>query len=153
MARLAAAAKPGTILALGPEAARVAAAVPDAVLTHIASVSLAALPQLSGRYDWVYVAGVVEMLPRPVATQLLARLRDWHAGVLYVRAPLGPGWVGHVSVWDETDFLALGMMRVNVYVEAGRPVHLYRFDLNTYKHTPDWFNSRYWAHPELWDKY
>ncbi|MDD3447840.1 MAG: DUF6231 family protein [Gammaproteobacteria bacterium] len=32
-------------------------------------------------------------------------------------------------------------------------VHLYGFDIATYKVTPDWLNSRYWANPELWDRY
>lgn len=29
---------------------------------------------------------------------------------------------------------------------------LYQFNLATYKPVPDWLNSRYWAHPENWDK-
>lgn len=34
---------------------------------------------------------------------------------------------------------------------AGDPVYL--FDIETYKHTPDWLNARNWANPELWGKY
>ncbi len=30
---------------------------------------------------------------------------------------------------------------------------LYLFDIETYKHTPDWLNARHWANPELWGKY
>ena len=29
-------------------------------------------------------------------------------------------------------------------------IALYPFDLATYKQVPDWFNARYWAHPERW---
>lgn len=154
MVQLAATARPSTVLAVGPDTGRLlAAAVPQAALTHLPEVEPSGVLELHGRFDWVYVAGVVETLPRRAATLLLARLRDWHAAELYVRVPLGPAWLGHASLWEETDFLALGMERVNVYAERGRPVHLYRFDLRTYKQTPDWFNSKYWAHPELWDKF
>ncbi len=45
------------------------------------------------------------------------------------------------------DFLAFGMQRL---AEADNGHLLYLFDLHTYKPAPDWLNSKYWAHPELW---
>lgn len=45
------------------------------------------------------------------------------------------------------DFLAFGMQRL-AQAEDGQL--LYLFDLYTYKPAPDWLNSKYWAHPELW---
>lgn len=30
---------------------------------------------------------------------------------------------------------------------------IYQFNLFDYKHLPDWFNSKFWANPELWDKF
>lgn len=45
------------------------------------------------------------------------------------------------------DFLAFGMQRL---AEADDGQLLYLFDLHTYKPAPDWLNSKYWAHPELW---
>ena len=45
------------------------------------------------------------------------------------------------------DFLAFGMQRL---AEADDGHLLYLFDLHTYKPAPDWLNSKYWAHPELW---
>lgn len=30
---------------------------------------------------------------------------------------------------------------------------LWQFNILTYKHVPDWFNSRFWANPENWDKF
>lgn len=46
------------------------------------------------------------------------------------------------------DYLSLGMQRLAEADDAGRA--LYLFDLHTYKPAPDWLNSKYWAHPELW---
>lgn len=28
----------------------------------------------------------------------------------------------------------------------------FEFNIHDYKNVPDWFNSKYWAHPERWDK-
>ncbi|MGD8939893.1 MAG: DUF6231 family protein [Gammaproteobacteria bacterium] len=32
-------------------------------------------------------------------------------------------------------------------------MHVYAFDIASYKTTPDWLNNKYWANPELWDKH
>lgn len=47
-----------------------------------------------------------------------------------------------------SDFLALGMQRL--YGPDADARCVYGFDLHTYKPAPDWLNSKYWAHPELW---
>lgn len=49
---------------------------------------------------------------------------------------------------DFNDYLSLGMQRWHGPDESG--VVVYGFDLYTYKTVPDWLNSKYWAHPELW---
>ncbi|MGM7373388.1 DUF6231 family protein, partial [Acinetobacter baumannii] len=30
---------------------------------------------------------------------------------------------------------------------------LWQFNILTYKHVPDWFNSKFWANPENWNKF
>jgi hypothetical protein len=149
-------AAPRTLLAVGPVAAEslasYAAAHRDCVVTRLSLVDGQAQTARLDRFEFAFVGGVVEHLPKPQAIQLLGRLRDFHAPLLYVLAPMGPAWQGHVSAWEQNDFIALGMERVVACGEGSRPLHLYRFDLRSYKATPEWFNSRYWAHPELWDK-
>lgn len=105
-----------------------------------------------GGFDLVFVRGVLEHLPKGEAVTLLGRLRDRHTRRLYALVPMGADWPGHASVWEQNDLIALGMERAGVCGESGQPLHLYKFDIHTYKTTPDWFNSKYWAHPELWDK-
>ena len=38
---------------------------------------------------------------------------------------------------------------------AGQSPHttIYNFHIDSYKPTPDWLNDKFWAHPELFDKY
>jgi hypothetical protein len=78
-------------------------------------------------------------IERGAALALLGQLKQ-HAPALLVAAhenqPLA-----------FNDFLAFGMQRL---AEAEDGHLLYLFDLHTYKSAPDWLNSKYWAHPELW---
>lgn len=150
-------AMPRTLLAIGPQAnemlADFAAANPGAVLTHLAESDWLEQVSTFGRFDFVFISGVLEYLPKRNATTLLASLRDVHAKQLYALVPIGKAWLKHTSFWEYNDLLGLGMERVNVYAKNGLPLALLKFDLRTYKTTPEWFNSKYWARPELWDKY
>lgn len=108
-------------------------------------------PTTLGRYDLVIVADLLERLDKAAGTQLLARLRDLHGGRFLLTVPIGPQ-PGQTSQWDSNELLALGLVLVSRYAMADGERHLYRFDLGDYKTTPDWFNPRFWAHPERWDK-
>lgn len=100
------------------------------------------------RFDLAFVAPVIADLPKTKATQLLAALRDRYAQHLIVAVAADESRAGLTS----TDFLALGMRHVGD--DTGeRAYALYEFDIVDYKNTPDWLNSQYWAHPELFDKF
>lgn len=146
LAPVLAAVKPRALLLLGPDAR---AGLPDGLETAITRIEappwLERLPP-DARFDLVFVSGVVETLDKPEAVRLLARLRDVHTQRLYVR-------VADEAAWTVNDFIALGMEQVGAWEEAGRAVRLHKFDLYTYKPAPEWFNAKYWAHPELWDVY
>jgi hypothetical protein len=150
-------AAPRTLLAIGRHADGVFAnyvrETPGSVLTHLAEGDWLAQAESMGRFDFVFISGVLEYLPKRSAVMLLARLRDVHAKQLYALAPIGKAWLKHSSFWEYNDLLGLGMERVNVYAQNGLPLALLKFDLRTYKTTPEWLNSKYWARPELWDKY
>ena len=150
-------AKPRTLLAIGPNAHEALtdylAAHPQAVLTHLTAGEWLAQVSTLGRFDFVFLAEVLEYLPKRDAGILLGCLRDVHSSLLYVLAPIGKAWLKHTSFWEYNDLIGFGMERENVYAKSGLPLALLKFDLRTYKTTPEWFNSRYWARPELWDKY
>ena len=92
------------------------------------------------RYDLAIVADALEYMEKGHARKLLAALRDVHASRLCVAVRTGERWQGLTSHWDPTE-------------TDGGPIHLYKYDIATYKQTPDWLNSRHWANPAMWNKY
>lgn len=120
------------------------AAAPGRLIEHYAEP-----PETLGRFDLVIVAELLERLDKAHGTQLLARLRDLHGGRFLLIVPPGsqPGQLSH---WNSNELLALGLVLAGHYSDDEH--HLYRFDLDDYKTTPDWLNPRFWAHPERWDK-
>lgn len=149
-------ATPKTLLAVGPNAANVLspyhAKFPDTHLSHIAEGDWLAQVDAVERFDFVFLLEVLEHLSRVKAGALLAKLRDMHAQRLFAVVPMGRAWLNHTSHWEQNDLIGFGLELVNLYADRGRPVGLFKFDLRTYKSTPEWFNSKYWAHPDLWDK-
>ena len=76
-------------------------------------------------------------------SQLLVKLRDLMAKRIVV--------VSNLS--DEKLLRSLGFTQL-----IDKPTHesdfaLWQFNILTYKHVPDWFNSKFWANPENWDKF
>jgi hypothetical protein len=106
-----------------------------------------------GRYDLVFVSHVLERMPKAKAEQLIARLRDVHSDRLIIILPIGEDWQNHASCWKQTDMLGLGFSQVGEFESNQRQVHVFAFDIASYKTTPDWLNSKYWANPEMFDKH
>jgi len=105
------------------------------------------------RYDLAVIVGALEHLPKPEALALLSRIRDLQARRMMMVLPMGPSWLGHESEWDPSELLALGMTLYLSSSVAGSPVHVYEFDIERYKATPDWLNPKHWANPQLYGKY
>ncbi len=113
---------------------------------------LAALSMLP-RQELAIAVGLLENVEPATARTVLARLRDLHAARLLV---LVDPAAARARGWSECELLAMGLYRL------GRPLSqdavsstasaVYVFDLYDYKPTPDWLNSRFWAHPERFDK-
>lgn len=104
-------------------------------------------------FDFCVVANALEYLDKNDATHLLAHLRDLYTKRLIVVVPVGNQWVNHISLWQESDLLALGFIAKAKLRVKQKPVCVYTYDINTYKTTPDWLNNKFWANPELWGKY
>ena len=50
---------------------------------------------------------------------------------------------------DAESFRALGF---TLYAtDTAESMHIYYYDLDTYKTVPDWLNARHWANPERWE--
>ena len=111
------------------------------------------MPEIDERYDMGIVTDTIERLAKRDAVRLLARLRDLYTRRFCVAVRIGDDWPSLQSTWSRNELLALGMSLVNTYTDDDRPIHLYKYDIGTYKPTPRWLNPGDWANPELWDKY
>ncbi len=144
-------ARPASILLVdpNPEGLPVQAIPPNSQVTHLTGDLLKQLRTLE-RFDLGIVANTLEYRDRKTAGILLARLRDLHTRRFVALVPIGPGWEEHTSHWEIADFFGYGMTLMAQYQIDGKPLHLYHYAIESYKTTPEWFNSRYWAHPERW---
>ena len=77
---------------------------------------------------------------------VIAHLRDFLSLELFV---LHPG-----DAIEQTKRIgALGLRCLETFDEDGQPWGLNHFSLKTYKKTPNWLNNRFWANPQLWNKF
>jgi len=104
------------------------------------------------RYDLAIIADQLEHLPQRVGVELLAGLRNLSASRLALLVDLS-----QTLDWQENDFFALALQRHASFTQNDsindRSLALYTYDLADYKQVPDWLNNKYWANPEMFDKY
>ena len=105
------------------------------------------------RHDAGVVVGAMETLSKIEGLRLLSRLRDILTGQFCVVLPIAPEHGDDENAWRANELLALGLTLVNQYPTEQQPLMMFKYDIATYKKTPDWFNAESWANPELWDKY
>jgi len=111
------------------------------------------IESLEARYDMGIVTETIEHMDKSEAILLLSRLRDLYTARFCAAVRVGEEWPDVTSTWTRNELLGIGMMLVNSYTDDGRRIHLYKYDIATYKPTPGWLNPDDWANPELWDKY
>ena len=106
------------------------------------------------RYDMGIVTDTLEYMNKRDAVRLLSRLRDLYTARFCAVVRIGDDWPGTRSTWTRNELLGIGMTLVNSYPDDNdRRLHLYKYDIATYKATPRWLNPDNWANPELWGKY
>ncbi len=147
--------QPESLLLSSADAAlneRIQAALPDTPLETIAPADLPGRVESLPVYDVILLVGVIEQLDKQGAHILIGRLRDLHSRHLFLLVRTGDSWTGLASHWQRNDLLAHGFTLLHHYDDDG-DWQLCRFELDTYKATPEWLNSKYWANPELFGKY
>ena len=76
-------------------------------------------------------------------SHMLVKLRDLLAKRIVVVSALH----------DEKLLRALGFTQLIDKTTHDQDFALWQFNILTYKHVPDWFNSKFWANPENWNKF
>ncbi len=92
------------------------------------------------RYDLAVVmldTAETEHLSEQIMSQILVKLRDLFAKRLVVISRLQ----------DEKLLRALGFTQLIDKTTHEADFALWQFNILTYKHVPDWFNSKFWANP------
>ena len=149
--------QPKQILSIGPAGQELFAdyltSCKQCVLREFSASPTLDLLDNYGRFDLVFVSHVLEKMPKPAAEQLIARLRDLHCDRLIIVIPIGMDWPNHVSHWQQADLLGLGFSLLAEFHSNKHRVHIYAFDIASYKTTPEWLSSTYWANPEMFNKY
>lgn len=98
------------------------------------------------RYDFALVnlfKEDVKKIPEHEIDQALVRLRDLFAKKMMLIA----------DQFFEKKLRALGFSQFVDTQQEVVGVQIWQFNILTYKHVPDWFNSKFWANPENWNKY
>lgn len=109
--------------------------------------SFLAHPSLS--VDWALVSNCLETLSDQSGSELLGRLRNLSAPKFCVLVE------DDHCVWNArslTGFALEKLANEPLTTPSGRSVRAFGYDVATYKQTPDWLNSDYWANPGRWDK-
>ena len=98
------------------------------------------------RYDlgfiWLNYNEFLQISPMQKA-QVLVKLRDLMAKRIVVAAQLD----------DEKLLRSLGFTRLLEHSQQAADFEFWQFNILTYKQVPDWFNARFWANPENWNKF
>ncbi len=119
----------------------------NVTLTHVAFESLEKSVGQLGRFDFVIVVDTLEKLKKQTAQQLVSRLRDIHAKLLWVAV------TDHSDdVFGSKDAIAQGMRMVEPQNFGSKDSQWYEFSLKFYKPVPQWLNAKNWANPQNWDK-
>lgn len=68
------------------------------------------------------------------------------------------GWIDAPKIiskcrWEDSDLITCGICQISRYDTDTGALSLYEFDIYNYKTTPAWLSNKYWANPELWEKY
>lgn len=99
------------------------------------------------RYDLALVVDCLEHLSKREGLELLGGIRNLNSNRLAVLADL------NACQWQETDFFALALQASECFQREQQTLHLFTYDLLSYKQVPDWLNAKFWANPENFGKY
>jgi len=117
-------------------------------IKYISTADIDSVKEESSRYDLGLLLGALDNLDKNNGNQLLAHFRDVVCSQYCLL-------IDHtISPWQTIDLFAFALSKVNQYENADSgDLGLYKYNIDSYKRTPDWLNPDNWANPEMWNKY
>ncbi len=120
----------------------------DCRLVHVVFDSVESSVAELDRFDFAVVFDTLEKVPKKSAEQLVSRLRDIHAKLLWIAVANDTG-----ELYCSHDAISQGMRMVAPQHYSSVQPQWYEFSLKFYKPVPQWLNSEQWANPKRWDKH
>ena len=122
-------------------------------VTHIKSKGLATLEQHQSQFDVAIAINLFENISKTQGKQILGKLRDVLSKQYCVCLPISQ--TSTAGKWQLNDLFSFALERVAKYQSLDKKIEysLFKYNISTYKKTPNWLNPNNWANPKLWDKY
>lgn len=138
---------PKSILTAGDTAAMCLQIDNDTKLQHLTTPFNQRQLQHIEPIDLAIVSHLTESLDKASAQQWLGMIKNRYAPhVLLISHPAHAQAQG----WQFTDYLAMGFRHI-----AGTDdgLQVFSYAIENYQPKRDWLNSRFWANPEMYDRY
>lgn len=103
------------------------------------------------RVDMAIIADQLEYMTPRDGEALIGLLRNLHTDSLI--AVYQPHLAPERLRWPRNGFLALGCREAGHFVQDGRALDIYGYDLSDYNFQRTWNNPQFWANPENWGRY
>lgn len=124
-------------------------------------------PAYAKRYDLAIVGETIETNEKIKSEHIFSKLRDLCTPKIIVLGDLtnsnwsknelfGFGFIQHAAYKTSNSQYALQQQEdLQSKLEKNQPkeLGLYHYNIDSYKKTPEWFNPKNWANPELWNKF
>jgi hypothetical protein len=138
---------PQSILTAGDTAAMCLQIDNDTKLQHLTTPFSQQQLQTVSPVDLAVISHLTESLDKATAQQWLGMIKNRYAPhVLLISHPE----IAKTMGWNLTDYLAMGFHHIGG-TEDG--LQIFSYAIENYQPKRDWLNSRFWANPEMYDKY
>ncbi len=120
---------------------------------HIKSKDLAMLEKLQPQFDVGIAVNLFENISKVQGKQVLSKLRDVLTKQYCVCLPITLS--SDNESWQLNDLFSFALERVATYQSLDKKIEygLFKYNINTYKKTPNWLNPNNWSNPTMWNKY
>ena len=117
-------------------------------VTHIPFTDLESEISGLGRFEFIVVFDDFSKLAKQTTEQMISRLRDLHAKLLWVMINDD----ADAESYRKQDAVAQGLRLVDPQQFGKKTLCWYEFSLQFYKPVPQWLNAKNWANPDQWNK-